>query len=178
MAGEKAHTARFAILFAKYEQELRSFFKAYLPNRMDVEDCTQEAFMNMWLQERRGALRDDVRGYLFTTAMNVVRDFWRRDKRRHKNSHVELSESLLTVRSIGAEKTLADRQAVRLLEAQLGKLRPSTKAVFLLYHVEHLTCAEIARRLNISVRTVERELARALESCRSALSDVVTDLLE
>jgi RNA polymerase sigma-70 factor (ECF subfamily) len=132
----------------------------------------------MWRQESRGALREDIRGYLFTTAMNVVRDFWRRDRARHTNDHIELSDSLESVRSIGAEKTLAEREAVRMIEVQLGKLRPSTRAVFLLHHVEHLTCEEIAARLKISVRTVERELARALDSCRSALGGIMADLLE
>lgn len=178
MASERSHTARFDFLFSKYEQEVRAFFRAYLPNKADVEDCTQETFLNMWRQESRGTLREDVRGYLFTTAKNVIRDFWRRDRVRHINDHIELSDSLEAVRSIGAEKTLAEREAIRLIEAQLGQLRPSTRAVFLLHHVEHLTCEEIASRLKVSVRTVERELARALDSCKVALGGIMADLLE
>lgn len=178
MPSEKSRTARFEFLFSRYEHELRRFLGAYLPNKTDVDDCAQEAFLNIWKQERRGILREDARGYLFTTALNVVRDYWRRDRAKHYRDHIELSEDLETVRTTSAEKALAEREAVRMIESQLGKLRPSTQAVFLLHHVEHMTCEEIATRLNISTRTVERELARALDFCRSTLGDVMKDLLE
>jgi DNA-directed RNA polymerase specialized sigma24 family protein len=44
-------------------------------------------------------------------------------------------------------------------------LRPSTRTVFLLHHVERLTYAQIARKQGVTTRTVEREMARALSHC-------------
>ncbi len=54
---------------------------------------------------------------------------------------------------------------MRQLEESLAGLRPSTRQVFLLYHLENLTYPDIARRLAITTRTVEREMARALAHC-------------
>lgn len=178
MSGEDSSTVRFTKVVAKYEQELRRFLSHYMQNQADVEDCAQETLLNIWRQEQRGLLREEARGYLFTAALNVVRDFWRRDKVRHRKAHVELSEDLDGLRIMSTEKQIAEREAIRLIEAQLDKLKPSTKAVFLLYHVENLTPEQIAARLGVSVRTVEREMARALDFCRSTLGGVVKDLLE
>ncbi len=178
MSSDDLNTARFAQIVSAYERELRRFLSHYMANQADVDDCTQETLLNIWRQHQRGLLREDARGYVFTTAMNVMRDFWRRDRVRRKKDHVELSVDLAEMRSTPTGKQVAEREGIRLIEAQLEKLKPATKAVFLLYHVENLTVQQIAARLGMSVRTVEREMARALEFCRSTLGGVVGDFLE
>ncbi|MCC6915107.1 MAG: sigma-70 family RNA polymerase sigma factor [Rhodospirillaceae bacterium] len=178
MSSDEPSKARFAKIVATYEKELSQFLSHYMPNKADVEDCVQETLLNIWRQEQRGLLREDARGYLFTVALNVVRDFWRRDRVRHRKAHVELSEDLPEMRRMGMDKQVAEREGIRLIEASLEQLKPSTKAAFLLYHVENLTPDQIAVRLGVSARTVEREMARALEYFRSTLGGVVKDLLE
>jgi RNA polymerase sigma factor (sigma-70 family) len=112
------------------------------------------------------------------TARNVVRDLWRHNRARRREYHVELTDKVDAVRNIQNEKSLAEREAVRLIETHLKYLKEPTKAVFLLFHVEQLTCEAIAVRLNMSQRTVEREMARALDFYRSRLGPVMQDILE
>lgn len=178
MPSDKVHETRFELLFEQYEPELRRFLARYLPDKTDVDDCAQEAFLHIWKQEARGALRDSPKNYLFKTARNVVRDLCRRNLTRRRQFHVELTENVDALRNIQNEKSLAEREAVRLIENHLKYLKESTKAVFLLYHVEQMTCEAIAVRLNMSQRTVEREMARALDFFRSKLGPVMQDVLE
>lgn len=178
MSREDSNAERFAEIVCAYQQELRRFLSQYMSNQADVDDCAQETLLNIWRQQQRGLLREETRGYVFITAMNVMRDFWRRNRVRRKKDHVELSVELAEMRSTSTGRRVAEREGIRLIEAQLDKLKPSTKAVFLLYHVENLTFQQIAVRLGMSVRTVEREMARALEFCRSTLGGVVGDFLE
>jgi RNA polymerase sigma-70 factor (ECF subfamily) len=178
MSSDKVHEAQFELLFAQYEPELRRFLERYLPDRTDIEDCTQEAFLHIWKQESRGALRENPKGYIFMTARNVVRDLWRRNRVRQRQNHVELTEKIDAVRNIENEQSLAEREALRLIETHLKYLREPTKTVFLLAHVEQMTCDAIAERLNMSKRTVEREMARALDFYRSRLGAVIQDILE
>jgi RNA polymerase sigma factor (sigma-70 family) len=177
MPSEDAHTARFGLFFSRYDRELRRFLSNYLSDKSDVDDCVQESFLNLWKQEARGALREDPRGYLFITARNVIRDFRRKMRTRHIEQHVPLSEELDAVRSVENESTLRHREGLRLIEAQLDTLRPSTRMVFLLHYVELLPFDEIAKRLNISTRTVEREMSRALDHCRASLGNTAHDIL-
>ncbi|MGE3474683.1 MAG: RNA polymerase sigma factor [Rhodospirillaceae bacterium] len=177
MASDGAHATRFGLLFSRYDRELRRFLSGYLRNKSDVDDCAQESFLNLWKQETRGALHEDPRGYLFITARNVVRDFLRKGRARRSEAHVELSEELDAVRYTEAETTLMHREGLRLIEAQLEVLRPSTRLVFLLHYVELMPFDAIAKRLGISTRTVEREMARALDHCREALGPTCMDIL-
>jgi RNA polymerase sigma factor (sigma-70 family) len=177
MPSEDAHAARFGLFFSRYDRELRRFLGNYLSDKSDVDDCVQESFLNLWKQEARGALREDPRGYLFITARNVIRDFRRKMRARHIEQHVPLSEELDAVRSVQNESTLRHREGLRLIEAQLDMLRPSTRMVFLLHYVELLPFDEIAKRLGISTRTVEREMSRALDHCRASLGSTAHDIL-
>lgn len=133
----------------------------------------QETLLKMWTSVQRHALREDVRGYIFTVALNVIRDKRRRDQARRKDLHTEVSDSIETLRSGDVEDQLYWAEAVRLMEGELQKLRPSTRAIFLKYHLEHKTYADIAAELEISTRTVEREIARAMEHMTAVLGNAI-----
>ena len=57
------------------------------------------------------------------------------------------------------------------LEAALAKLPPFTRSVFLAHRLDDLTHTEIATITGVSVRRIEREMARALVAIDRALSD-------
>ncbi len=123
------------------------------------------------MSAQRHELRDDIRGYVFTVALNVIRDKRRRDQARRRDLHTEMSDSIESVRSVGVEDQLYWTEALRLMESELQTLRPSTRNIFLKYHLEHKNYADIARELGISVRTVEREIARAMEHMTAVLGN-------
>ncbi len=173
---DKSPAARFEALFCRYNQDLRRFLGRHLANTSDVDDCLQETYLSVWRQEARGHLRDNPRGYLFITALNVARALWRKDKPRRQFNHVDLSEHRDLAHSVESEKTLREREAIRLIGNQLDTLKPSAKAAFLMHHIDGMNFEDIADRLGVSTRTVERHMARALDHCRAALGGVLKDL--
>jgi RNA polymerase sigma-70 factor (ECF subfamily) len=76
-----------------------------------------------------------------------------------------------------ADRLLSSRECLRLVENELANLRPSTRKVFLLHHVMHMSFEDISRELGISTRTVEREMARALTHLQAALGDTIKEIL-
>jgi RNA polymerase sigma factor (sigma-70 family) len=155
--------------FASHYRELGQFLRRYVHTPHEVDDCLQETFLRVWRQEQQGTLKDDARGYLFTTALNIARDRHRRNQVRCTGAHDSLSDELIDEAGPDAEATTHWRDGVRQLETALAGLRDSTRAVFLLHHVERLTYPEIARRQGVTTRTVEREMARALTYCAERL---------
>jgi RNA polymerase sigma factor (sigma-70 family) len=155
--------------FVKHARDLGRFLRRRLANEHDVEECVQETFLKVWRQEQRGVLEGEPVGYLYRTALNVARDRHRQDVARHQASHEALDEQRMEDDRPDAETEVHWRQTVRLLEAALADLRPSTRKVFLLHHVENLSYAQIAERLGVTTRTVEREMARALAHCASRI---------
>lgn len=155
--------------FASYYRELGQFLRRYIRTPQDVDDCLQETFLRVWRQEQLGTLKDDARGYLFTTALNVARDRHRRNEVRCAGAHDALDDELVDDCEPDAEAIAHWRHGIRQLETALTGLRDSTRVVFLLHHVERLTYPEIARRQGVTTRTVEREMARALAHCAEHL---------
>jgi RNA polymerase sigma factor (sigma-70 family) len=171
-------TVRIDALYERHGDELRRFLGSYLRNRNDIDDCIQETFVNIWRQEIRGALREDTRGYLFTTAINVARDIGRRGRARKETQQEPLSEYEDTIRSTDdGDRLLSSREGLRLVENELANILPSTRKVFLLHHVMHMSFDEISRHLGISTRTVEREMARALAHLQTVLGETVKEIL-
>lgn len=179
LSKESRAAARIDALYERHGNELRRFLVSRLRNRSDVDDCIQETFFNIWRQEVRGTLREDARGYLFTTAMNVARDICRRGRARKETQQEPLSDYTDSIRSTDdGDRLLSSREGLRLIEAELGNVRPSTRKVFLLHHVMHMSFDEIARHLGVSTRTVEREMARALAHLQTALGPMIKEILD
>ncbi len=179
MPSDKPASDRLEQLFFLHNADLRRFFSARLTDRSDVDDCAQEAFLNLWRQVQNGNLVGDARGYLFTIAWNVLKDFWRRKRSHRENFSLPLSQFEGIERSTGVDSDalLSARELVRLIERQLPHMKASTRRVFLLFHVEELRVPEIADRLGVSRRTVEREITRAISQLKDALGGSPEDLL-
>lgn len=177
MSSDEIHAARFGLLLSRYDRDLRRFLSTYLTNKSDVDDCVQESFLNLWRQQARGALWDDPRGYLFITARNVVRDFMRKARARRTTRHIPLSEDMDALRSMESETALMHREGLRLIEAQLATLKPNIRLVFLMHYVELMSFDDIAKRMGVTRRTIERQIAQALDHCRSSLADASKDIL-
>jgi RNA polymerase sigma factor (sigma-70 family) len=175
---EARAAARIDALYERHGNELRRFLVSRLRNRNDIDDCIQETFFDVWRQEIRGTLRDNTRGYLFTTAMNVARDICRRGRARREAQQEPLSDHMDSISSTDdADRLLSSRECLRLVQNELANVRPSTREVFLLHHVMNMSFDEISRHLGISTRTVEREMARALAHLQTALGDMIKDIL-
>lgn len=177
MSSPDSRFMRIESLILCHENDLRLFLRRYLQSEADIDDCCQETFLKVWKKGQDGQLRDDVRAYIFTTAVNVVRDKFRRDNTRQKLFHVELSDVAGDLRSREEEFDLYWKEGLRLIESELQNLRPSTRLVFLMHHVEHLSFVQIAERLGVTPRTAEREMGRAMEHLKNVLGGALDEIV-
>ena len=168
-APQPARRSRVEGWFLSHSRELGEFLPRYIHAQHDIDDCMQETFLRVWRQEQQGTLADEARGYLFTTALNIARDRHRRSRVRCVGAHDALSDEMIDENGSDVEAAIHWRQGLQQLEVALEGLRPSTRTIFLLHHIECLTYPEIARRQSVTTRTVEREMARALSHCAERL---------
>jgi RNA polymerase sigma factor (sigma-70 family) len=145
---------------ARYRTPLMRFFSRRTRADVDREDLTQEVFARL---ARHGDLKsvERVEPYLFQTAASVLTDFLRRRRVRSGEAHVPLSDELADATDLSPERVLLGKRAVEHLARALGELPERTQTIFALYHLEDVPHREIARRLGVSVSTVEKEMARA-----------------
>ena len=156
-------------LISKYQRPLQQFLRRRLDSDEDANDATQEIFLRLARPGAREAAEGRERAYLFTTARNLLID----RHRRWGAGSAEAAGSLAEAESLPApddtEQQVIVNETVDVLRHGLSSLKHRNREVFVLHRFGNLGYRQIAARLGISERTVERRMSRALSHLRRAL---------
>jgi RNA polymerase sigma-70 factor (ECF subfamily) len=168
---------QFAVkeLFRRYYSGLCRFTYRLVHTREDVEDIVEGVFEKIWLKREMLDPGQSIKSYLFKVAQNQAFDFLK----NKGNRHIVLSEwipsggheELKAVSSSDPVQDMTDKDLATAIGKAIEKLPRKCKMVFTLNRQEGLTYSEIADILNISERTVENQIVRALKHLRRDLRD-------
>ena len=155
----------FEELFERYWEMLFRFCNGILGDEELCQDIIQEIFTDLW--QRRKTLRiENVKAFLFQAVRNKVAKHIRHIqlKRKHLEVIAKLSGVGLSTEAIYELKEL--RQTI---DEHLKALPNRCYQIFKLSRFEHYSNQEIAQQLNISIRTVETQISRAIKHLRISL---------
>lgn len=155
-------------LFARYRMGLLRYVARLVSSADDAEDVVQETYARLLEARSLDAADSRVRAYMFRIATNLVYDRFRA-QRRH-GTRVALEESELSDTERDPGRIVSDEQCMALVKKTLLELRPRSRKVFLLRVSKQLSYQEIAERLGVSTRTVEREMRHAIDRCQRRLN--------
>jgi RNA polymerase sigma-70 factor (ECF subfamily) len=139
-----------------------------LNNMNDAEDIVQESFFKIW--KTRETLKQDrpVDSYLFITVRNSCLNLL--EQRKTVSKHAKIMCSVYgSLEEDSSYELLIARDLEVEFNAALSNLPPECRKVFELSRFEGLKYIEIAERLNISIKTVENQMTRALYKIRLQL---------
>ena len=155
------------VLFRKYYAALCKSLYKVLRDATIAEDIVQEVFLKVW--EKRESLQMDeaVQSYLYRSCYNTALNLLKQQKRNTDIDSLELSVAGADT----AEKDLSFLEAEAEILKAIDALPPKTKLVFSLSRFEELSYKEIAERLDISVKSVEKHMGIALQRLRENLKD-------
>ena len=150
------------IVFARFATPLLRLAFRFLDSVDEAEDVVQEVFVGLPLAlrhyEERGTFAPWLKQLTVRTALMHRRS---RERRHHALLHVPM-----LLRQVVAPEPVIERLT---LEAALTALPQPLRDVFVLYHVEHFSHAEIAALLGIRRGTAEVRLHRAVKRLRALL---------
>lgn len=180
MAGERRHSRAPAprvrggeqpfieALAARYRGALMRFFERRAPQlRSDTEDLTQEVFLRLASRGQAEQI-ERVDGYIFQTASSVLTDRARRNAVRASDRHICYEEDAHAVEDFSPERVLQAREQVAMVRTVLERLPDRVRAAFVLHRFEELGYAEIAKRLGVSVSSIEKYISQALKELTAA----------
>jgi RNA polymerase sigma-70 factor (family 1) len=147
-------------LFERYAPRIYQFSFTYLKNQADAEELVQDVFLKIW--EKRDSLDQskNIKSFIFKVAVNTIYDFI-----RHKNIENAFNDFVRLNSETGSNNTWHSvifdemQENLQKLVAQLPEQR---QKIFQLSKEEGLSNEEIAAKLNLSKRTVENHLYRAV----------------
>jgi RNA polymerase sigma factor (sigma-70 family) len=144
-------------LFRSHNRELSNFLRRRV-GQQEAEDIAQDAYLRL-LRDGNSAELEYPRSYLFRVASNLAIDMTRKAKVRMARHVEDVDFDSLGTDANGGSGNHAMEMIC--LQRCLANLPPMCRNVFLLNRIYGLTYPEIAVRLEISLRTVNRNMIRA-----------------
>lgn len=163
---------QFEQLFDAYVDDVVSFLYTYSSNNAEVKDWTQEVFIKMW--EKRDDIDFDhpaFKSYLLKTARNHALKELKRAK-RYDNWLEENLEKLTHIQS-PESPDFNTTNVEAIYTAALDKISERARKAYLLSREEGLTYPEIADVMDISIKTVETHISKALHILRQELEEFI-----
>ncbi|MDR0430375.1 MAG: RNA polymerase sigma-70 factor [Tannerellaceae bacterium] len=165
----------FDKIYVSYYYRMYRFAKEYVISDADAENIVQDVFMLLW--EKRDVLNVQIglTAYLFSLVKNKCVDFL-----RHRMIVDEYKQELKLKLASLEEINKAfgtDEEIERFITDAINKLPDRCKEIFIKSRIEGKKYREIADELNISVNTVENQMAIALKKLRVELKDFLPLLL-
>lgn len=149
----------FKNLYNEYSKSIFNYLFFLSGDESLSKDLTQDTFLKIW--ERRDEIQmQSVKGLLFTISKRLYLDKQKRKKVRFEFWRGKKTKHL----SMDPQHQLEEKEFYELLINSIEKLPPDQKEVFLMNRIEKLKYREIAERLGISVKTVEKRMSKALRT--------------
>ncbi len=157
--------------YAQYREDLRRYVGKLLSSPEDVEEILQDTFLRITQHPPAADKLDKTRAYLFVIAANLVKDRLRRKVTRSEQHHSSIEDVDLVCNIQNPEDLAMSNQLERRLVKSLESLNSKFRHVYVLHRFMHLSHENIAKKLDISVRTVERRMKYAMDHLRLELKE-------
>ncbi|WP_319589851.1 RNA polymerase sigma-70 factor [uncultured Draconibacterium sp.] len=171
---KKGDPSTFKDVFRVLYPRLKGYCKLFVPDDNKVEDLIQETFITLW--EKRNSIKTDrsIESYLFVILRNNCLNFLRNEKLEKTTFSVNLEEVselqyLYQIDFLGKEEKSLEEQLVESFQQVVNELPDKMKLVFTQCKIEGRKQKEVAEEMGISLKMVEKHIAKAKEQIKNKL---------
>ena len=161
---EELSLAEYQAIFKEFFKPIRNFIYFKCSDMDMAEDLAQDTFLKLW-ETRSRIDKRTVKAYLYTIAQNNTINQLKRKQLMYKFMKKPGSD-----RDYDTPEKLAEmNQYEEKLAAVIAGLPDGGREVFLMNRLEDLTYNEIAERLGLSVKAIEKRMSKVLKIFRDEL---------
>ncbi|NBC84365.1 MAG: RNA polymerase sigma-70 factor [Bacteroidetes bacterium] len=166
---------KFEELFKVYFTPLTHYAMKYLKDFDTSREIVHNVFLNLWDKRDEVDFQKSVKSYLYTSTYNRCLNYIRDHKKFNRD---ELSIEMLEQNTEAQyHDKLAEKELQHKIDEAINILPDKCKEIFKLNRFQALKYSEIAAKLNISIKTVEAQMSKALKLLRAELAEYLTFLL-
>lgn len=165
----KDPTQGCALLFRQYYRDLCSHAVRFVYGRDVAEDIVGEVFLTFWRTRAYEHITSSYRAYLFRAVRNRAIDYLRAEFGPIESLPDSLDELTITAGYDQPDRIIFLDELVQQIGAAVQTLPPQAQRVFMMSRFEGKSQADIAAELQLTPKTVENHLTRALGRLRKAL---------
>lgn len=165
----------FEMFFKSLYQPLCNYAYSFIHDKDEAEEIVQSAFITVWEKRQSIDIKTSLKSYLYTTVRNASLNVIKHEKIKLKYAGEALAAGEKSYESV-AQAVYSSELENKICQA-LEELPEQCRMVFKLSRFEDLKYAEIAEQLDISIKTVENHMGKALKIMREQLRDYLPVLI-
>ena len=163
-----------------YSPALRTYFYNRLRSHNDVEDFLQELYCRTLAYKNPEKIRS-IKKFVFTIALNLVRDNSRRCATRLRQSSIPIEPDMVIDETIEPERIIEHCHQLKQVNLELNKLHPKCKEAFWLNRIEGLSYKEVAFKMGVTVSMIEKHLmlaSKKIQGVKTSLNGEALTVVE
>lgn len=164
------NTSVLNTLFKTHFDELCRYAHSILKDQDAAEDVVQQLFIKLWEKRATIGTIDNIRSYLFRSTFNMSLNEQKKMQRMYKSEEDIVKQGFFQSGDDASSLLVSHEVQDRINRAMLV-LPEKCREVFHLSRNEQLSYKEIADEMNISAKTVENQMGKALRIMREELKD-------
>lgn len=170
---KEGDSVAFNSLFTKYYQPLFLFARKFVEEDL-AKDFVQDCFYELWKNRKKIEVKTTLSAYLFTIVKNRCFKYFEKERfKAGKLSEVEwkLKQEELNF-FLNSEKSVLEFEIRDRIQSTLKKLPPKCAQIFNDSRFNGLTNKEIAQKYNLSLKTIEKHISKALKIFHDEFKDL------
>ncbi len=155
----------FSKLFDNYYLELCEFSYRIVGKKELAEEVVSDVLANIWLKRDRISINSSLKAFLYKSTKNMAISYLR----KKKNETLPLDDVLAFQVNAGPgpDEEIIYNESVNAMEKLLANIPNKSRIVFKMHRIDKLKYCEIAEILDISQKTVEKHMGKALKIIRN-----------
>ena len=165
----KKDEAAYERVFKTHYKNLHAYAFTMLKDEDEAEEMVQQVFFKLWERSESLSFSGSIAAYLYRAVHNESLNFLKHQK--VKTSHQLHVAYSMKNKSEQASGKLTTKELDKKFREALNELPEQCRTVFQLSRFEEMKYKEIADKLDISIKTVENHMGKALKLLRTKLVD-------
>lgn len=161
----------FRALFDRHYDRMYRAALYFVQNEDLAKEVTLDVLANIWEKRKTMIIPDDFRHYSFVmvrnTAINIIK---KESAALEDNVQIANVSSIDAILSVSPEELLEQSELFETYERLVSELPERCREVYMMVKEDGLSYADVAQELNISAKTVDAQLQKALSFLRQNLS--------
>jgi RNA polymerase sigma-70 factor (ECF subfamily) len=157
----------FELLYNRYKKKLYYFSLSYLKNNEEAEETVQMIFISIWEHRKSLDVTRSIKNYIYKSAVNYIYNYLKKKAVRRSYIENELQKPEESINPTYDQIFYMELE--KRINTIISSLPSQQQKIFHLSRFEKLSHEEIAKKLDLSVRTVENQIYKVLKVIRKYL---------
>lgn len=166
---KEGNAMAYNVLFKRYYDSLYGYALKNVKEFGVAEELTMDVMLGLWKKKGEIKVEHNLKAYLYRSIKNAIFNYYR--KKVLSTVSIDSITETIALTSKPADYALDSKELESLYHEKLNLLSPQRRRVYEMSREENMSYSEIAKKLDLSINTVENYMVASLSFFRKQLNE-------